>query len=273
MSTLSVEISSSGSSTATSSPTSLSHRVTVPSVTDSPSSGRVTVVPLPPDFLVAAAGFSVSSRGLSSEPDLADSGVSSPGGRSPVSSATSSSCSAFFSASSSSAGCASGVAVSSASLESSESPLDSPSSPITARSAPTSTVSSSSTLISSSVPATGLGISVSTLSVEISSSGSSTETVSPTCLSQRVTVPSVTDSPSSGRLTSVANAVPSLAVFGGVLGGAGVTGVPGSRLGARHECACSALPARARWASPRASFWVGWACTSGATSSACASQP
>ena len=71
----------------------------------------------------------------------------------------------------------------------------------TASSAPTSTVSSSSTLISSSVPATGEGISVSTLSVETSSSGSSTATSSPTCLSQRVTVPSVTDSPSAGSVT------------------------------------------------------------------------
>ena len=49
--------------------------------------------------------------------------------------------------------------------------------PTSASTAPTSTVSSSSTLISSSVPATGEGISVSTLSVETSSSGSSTATV------------------------------------------------------------------------------------------------
>src|SRR5262249_13193617 len=58
-----------------------------------------------------------------------------------------------------------------------------------------------------SVPATGEGISVSTLSVDTSSNGSSTATSSPTCFSQRVTVPSVTDSPSSGRLTSVAMCV------------------------------------------------------------------
>ena len=45
--------------------------------------------------------------------------------------------------------------------------------------APTSTVSSSLTLISSSVPATGEGISVSTLSVLTSSSGSSASTCSP----------------------------------------------------------------------------------------------
>ena len=83
-------------------------------------------------------------------------------------------------------------------------PPPSPSSPMMASSAPTSTVSSSSTLISSSVPATGEGISVSTLSVETSSSGSSTSTVSPTDFSQRVMVPSVTDSPSAGRVTEVA---------------------------------------------------------------------
>ena len=63
---------------------------------------------------------------------------------------------------------------------------------MTARSAPTATVSSSPTRISCRTPATGDGISVSTLSVETSSSGSSTSTVSPTLFSQRVTVPSVT---------------------------------------------------------------------------------
>src|SRR5699024_7004186 len=74
-------------------------------------------------------------------------------------------------------------------------------SPMTAGSAPTSASSSSSTRISSMVPAMGEGISVSTLSVETSSSGSSTSTVSPTDFSQRVTVPSVTDSPSAGIFT------------------------------------------------------------------------
>jgi hypothetical protein len=48
----------------------------------------------------------------------------------------------------------------------------------------------------------GDGISVSTLSVEISTSGSSTATVSPTFFNQRVTVPSVTLSPRAGRVTS-----------------------------------------------------------------------
>jgi hypothetical protein len=73
---------------------------------------------------------------------------------------------------------------------------------------PTGTVSSSATLISRSVPATGLGISVSTLSVETSSSGSSTATVSPTALSHRVTVPSETLSPSAGMETGRARLLP-----------------------------------------------------------------
>ena len=72
---------------------------------------------------------------------------------------------------------------------------------MTARSAPTGTVSSSPTRISCRVPATGDGISVSTLSVETSSNGSSTSMVSPTLFSQRVTVPSVTDSPRAGMVT------------------------------------------------------------------------
>ena len=52
------------------------------------------------------------------------------------------------------------------------------------------------------VPVAGEGISVSTLSVETSRSGSSTLIVSPTFLSQRVTVPSVTDSPRAGIVTT-----------------------------------------------------------------------
>ncbi len=77
----------------------------------------------------------------------------------------------------------------------------SPASPITASSPPMSTTSSSCATIFVRTPAAGDGISVSTLSVETSSNGSSTSTVSPSCLSHRVTVPSVTDSPglASGR--------------------------------------------------------------------------
>src|SRR5262245_38913325 len=72
---------------------------------------------------------------------------------------------------------------------------------MTASSAPTSTVSSSATVIPRRIPETGEGISVSTLSVDTSSSGSSAVTWSPSCLSQRVTVPSVTLSPSCGMDT------------------------------------------------------------------------
>jgi hypothetical protein len=51
-------------------------------------------------------------------------------------------------------------------------------------------------------PDAGAGTSVSTLSVETSSNGSSRETVSPTDLSHRVTVASRTDSPRTGSKTS-----------------------------------------------------------------------
>src|ERR687890_336715 len=74
---------------------------------------------------------------------------------------------------------------------------------MTASSAPTSTVSSSFTEIDRSVPDTGAGISVSTLSVETSRSGSSAVTSSPTDFSQRGTVPSVTLSPSAGMVPGV----------------------------------------------------------------------
>ena len=72
------------------------------------------------------------------------------------------------------------------------------------RSPPTSTVSSSLAMIFVSTPAAGEGISVSTLSVDTSSKGSSTSTVSPSCFSHLVTVPSVTLSPSAGIWTVMA---------------------------------------------------------------------
>ena len=74
--------------------------------------------------------------------------------------------------------------------------------PITASTVPTSTVSPSWTRISARTPSPGLGTSVSTLSVEISSSGSSSAMVSPGCLSHFVTVPSETDTPIWGITTS-----------------------------------------------------------------------
>src|SRR5207249_1436281 len=63
---------------------------------------------------------------------------------------------------------------------------------------PTGTVCPSGTRTSSRTPSYGLGISESTLSVDTSNNGSSNATVSPTDFSQRLTVPSVTDSPSLG---------------------------------------------------------------------------
>ena len=169
MSTLSVETSNSGSSTSTESPTFFSHAVMVPSVTDSPSSGISTSTDLPPPLPFGAS-------------NLADSSGSAAG--------SSSSTSGSSAASGSESACSE--------------PDSSPGSPTRAITSPTSTVSSSSKRISVSTPATGEGISVSTLSVETSSSGSSTSTVSPTFFSQVVIVPSVTDSPSSGISIEVA---------------------------------------------------------------------
>src|SRR5699024_4681622 len=165
---LSVETSSSGSSTSTVSPTDFSHWVMVPSVTDSPNSGISTSVASPD-----AAGAD-SSEEDSSEAD------SSAGACSCFGSAFGSS---FFS----------------------EAAVCALPSPMRAMTEPTSMVSSSSARISTKVPATGDGISVSTLSVETSSSGSSTSSVSPTDFSHWVMVPSVTDSPNSGISTSVAS--------------------------------------------------------------------
>ena len=73
-----------------------------------------------------------------------------------------------------------------------------------ASSVPTATVSPSGTRIFVTTPATGEGTSVSTLSVEISSSGSSAVTVSPGCLSHFVIVPSETETPIWGMTTSTA---------------------------------------------------------------------
>src|SRR5438105_3327299 len=74
---------------------------------------------------------------------------------------------------------------------------------ITATSVCTGTVCPSCTLISASTPACGAGISASTLSVEISNSGSSRFTSSPSCLSHLLSVPSAIDSPIWGINTSI----------------------------------------------------------------------
>jgi hypothetical protein len=66
--------------------------------------------------------------------------------------------------------------------------------------APTVTVSPSWATIASSVPAAGEGTSTSTLSVVTSTNDSPSVTLSPTALSHREMVPSVTDSPIAGRV-------------------------------------------------------------------------
>ena len=76
--------------------------------------------------------------------------------------------------------------------------------PITATTVLIWTVVPASALISVNTPAAGDGISASTLSVEISKSGSSRSTLSPTCLSHLVMVPSKIDSPICGITISVA---------------------------------------------------------------------
>jgi len=79
-----------------------------------------------------------------------------------------------------------------------------PSGAITASVVPTSTVSPSWTRIFWTIPLPGLGTSVSTLSVEISSSGSSASIASPSLRSHFVTVPSDTETPICGMTTSIA---------------------------------------------------------------------
>ncbi len=68
---------------------------------------------------------------------------------------------------------------------------------------PTVTVSPASARISAIVPVAGAGTSASTLSVEISTSVSSSSTLSPACLAHSRIVPSLTDSPIAGICTSI----------------------------------------------------------------------
>ena len=123
------------------SPTFLSQRVTVPSVTDSPSAGIVTTTPAED----ACVGAGAVATGAGAE------GVGVTGGG---------------------VGAATGAAATGAGVVAG---ADAPSA-ITANSAPTATVESTGTTIFVSVPETGEGISVSTLSVETSRRGSSTLT-------------------------------------------------------------------------------------------------
>src|SRR5215204_6664654 len=99
---------------------------------------------------------------------------------------------------------------------------ESPSSATSAISVPTSTVEPSETRNFSIVPATGEGNSALTLSVSTSARGSSISTSSPSDLSQRVMVPSVTLSPSCGIVTGLATTPSCLLRFdrpGGDVGG------------------------------------------------------
>ena len=137
---MSVETSSSASSAATASPTFLSHLVTVPSVTDSPSAGIETIVaPLLATGAAATTGAGVETWATGV-------GVATRVG----------------------VGVETGAGVGAAAFVA---PLDSA---IIANSAPTATVESTCTTIFCNTPATGDGISVSTLSVDTSSNGSST---------------------------------------------------------------------------------------------------
>src|SRR5215211_4309333 len=72
---------------------------------------------------------------------------------------------------------------------------------IRARTVPTSTVSPASTITSTSRPEAGAGTSLSALSVEISSSGSSASTASPGRFLHSTTVPSAIDTPIWGIVT------------------------------------------------------------------------
>ena len=166
---MSVDISTIASSNETESPTFFNQRVIVPSVTDSPNAGNTTftVDPLAAgattDF-ATGAGAGVCTTGFS----ITGSGFGAGGG-------------VFTTGGATGAG-ALGAA--------------DPASPITAMTPPTGITESCAALISNKTPATGEGISVSTLSVETSTMASSTLITSPTFFNQRVTVPSVTDSPS-----------------------------------------------------------------------------
>ena len=134
VSTLSVDTSRSASSTATLSPTFFNHRVTVPSVTLSPRAGIEIIVPLAGAAGACATGAATTGAATTGATGVCTTGAAAAGAA------------------------AAGAAPSS----------------MSARSAPTATVESMGTSILERVPATGDGISVSTLSVDTSRSGSST---------------------------------------------------------------------------------------------------
>ena len=170
---MSVDISTIASSNTTESPTFFNQRVTVPSVTDSPNAGNKTFT-VDPLAAGAATGFATTGSGFG-----AGGGVWTTG----------------FVTTGSGFGASGGVCTTGAAGAGALGVAD-PASPITAITPPTGITESCAALISNKTPATGEGISVSTLSVETSTMASSTLITSPTFFNQRVTVPSVTDSPS-----------------------------------------------------------------------------
>src|SRR5262249_43563714 len=98
------------------------------------------------------------------------------------------------------------LAVAAAGAGAIEAGLASPAALMTATTLFTGTVSPSFARISATTPDAGDGISASTLSVEISNSGSSRSIASPTFLIHRTIVPSAIDSPICGITTSAIDA-------------------------------------------------------------------
>ena len=126
------------------------------------------------------------------------------GGAGAASACTGSGAGGATAAGSGSAGAAAGAAAGSGATGSgSGGATSAPAGAMIASTVPTSTVSPSCTRICVTTPSAALGTSVSTLSVEISRSGSSRWIESPTCLSHFVIVPSETETPICGITTSV----------------------------------------------------------------------
>ena len=134
-------------------------------------------------------------------------------------------------------------------------PVDSSGEPTRARTWPTSTTSPSSDRISVTTPAVGEGTSVSTLSVEISKRISSASTGSPTCLNQRMIVPSVTVSPNWGMVTSTAD--PASDPVAANLTGGYRTSTAGSSRPAPAVQPCRDRPVSDSTLSPNSSLRVG----------------
>ena len=164
---MSVEISTIASSIETLSPTFFNQRVIVPSVTDSPSCGNKTFTLNP----LAAGAATGCATGVGAG-----------------------ACTTGFSITGSGFGAGGGVCTTGALTTGALGATD-PDSPMIAITPPTGITASCAALISNKTPATGEGISVSTLSVDTSTMASSTLIASPTFFNQRVTVPSVTLSP------------------------------------------------------------------------------